>query len=163
MRLATLSRPYKTLHAVHFLPPTTTSHLQPLDAGIINSFKAQYRRQQLKYIVHAIDGGTSPILQLDSVIRFVKRAWDTVTMETIANCWRHVGIVHDADTDRQSPAAPSDNEDDEEDNIPLAELVRRAAAALAIEEANMMTADEFRSIDSDAPTFNRQCPRAECR
>jgi hypothetical protein len=25
--------------AVHFLPPNTTAHLQPCDAGIINSFK----------------------------------------------------------------------------------------------------------------------------
>ena len=24
---------------VHFLPPNTTAHLQPCDAGIINSFK----------------------------------------------------------------------------------------------------------------------------
>jgi len=29
---------------VHFLPPNTTSHLQPLDQGIIYSLKAQYRK-----------------------------------------------------------------------------------------------------------------------
>ena len=28
----------------HFLPPTTTSHLQPLDAGIILNFKSHYRK-----------------------------------------------------------------------------------------------------------------------
>ena len=29
---------------VHFLPPNTTLHLQPLDQGIIYSLKAKYRK-----------------------------------------------------------------------------------------------------------------------
>jgi hypothetical protein len=33
---------------IHYLPPNTTAHLQPCDAGIINSFKAHYRRLFLK-------------------------------------------------------------------------------------------------------------------
>lgn len=37
---------------IEFLPPHTTAHLQPMDAGIINSFKAKYKR---KYIRHIID------------------------------------------------------------------------------------------------------------
>jgi hypothetical protein len=40
---------------VHFLSPTTTSHLQPLDAGIIQCFKGHYRRSQLKHLVQCID------------------------------------------------------------------------------------------------------------
>lgn len=34
---------------VHFLPPNTTSHLQPLDAGIINSFKVRINKNYYYY------------------------------------------------------------------------------------------------------------------
>lgn len=33
---------------VHFLPPNTTSKIQPMDAGIIVAFKRHYRRYQIK-------------------------------------------------------------------------------------------------------------------
>lgn len=35
---------------VYFLPPNTTSKLQPMDAGIIMSFKRHYRHHHIKYV-----------------------------------------------------------------------------------------------------------------
>jgi hypothetical protein len=46
---------------IHFLPPTTTSHLQPLDAGIIQCFKGHYRRQHLRHLVDCIDNDAPPL------------------------------------------------------------------------------------------------------
>ena len=75
------------------LPPTTTSHLQPLDSGIIQSFKKHYRKKQLTHLVDCIDQNEPPVLLLNTAIRYVKTAWDCVTSETILNCWIHSGLV----------------------------------------------------------------------
>ncbi len=40
---------------LYFLPPNTTSHLEPCDAGIIKSIKSQYRRQLLNKVAHELD------------------------------------------------------------------------------------------------------------
>ncbi|GBB96436.1 hypothetical protein RclHR1_27540002 [Rhizophagus clarus] len=40
---------------IEFLPPNTTAHLQPCDKGIINSFKAQYRKLLLQNRIKAFD------------------------------------------------------------------------------------------------------------
>ena len=40
---------------LHFLPPNTTSHIQPSDAGIIENFKAHYRKQLVRLYVQCID------------------------------------------------------------------------------------------------------------
>ena len=40
-----------------FLPPNTTSKMQPCDAGIINSMKAYYRKKLISQIIDAYDEG----------------------------------------------------------------------------------------------------------
>lgn len=39
-----------------FFPPNTTSRLQPLDAGIIRSFKQRFRNHMIEYIIEILDG-----------------------------------------------------------------------------------------------------------
>jgi hypothetical protein len=94
---------------VYFLPPNTTSHLQPCDAGIIRTFKAYYRRILLQKIIRDFDGQKAEdekavvdVLALVKAItlmdaqRFVGKAWNLVTAKTIANCWRKTRILPDA-------------------------------------------------------------------
>jgi len=42
---------------IHYLPPNSTAHLQPMDAGIIHSFKAHYKRLFCRYLIRQFDEG----------------------------------------------------------------------------------------------------------
>lgn len=46
---------------VKFLPANTTSHLQPLDQGIIRTFKAHYRRYLLKSLISSMNTSESVV------------------------------------------------------------------------------------------------------
>ena len=72
-----------------FLPPNTTSQVQPLDLGIIQNFKVHYRKLLLRFVLSKIDQTSdtaSQIVKSVSVlmaIRWVAEAWDSVKEETI--------------------------------------------------------------------------------
>ena len=127
---------------IHFLPPTTTSHLQPLDSGIIQSFKKHYRKQQLSHLIKCIDQQESPVLFLDAAIRYVKIAWDSVTQETVVNCWVHSGLIQRSDISPES--------DNTDDSVELQNLLQRVQEDLDMDPDMRLTVRQFIEADCDA-------------
>ncbi|CAL4061683.1 unnamed protein product, partial [Meganyctiphanes norvegica] len=101
-------------------PPNTTSHIQPLDQGIIANFKRHYRHYYIMgYLCPAIEAGKSPNkITMFPALEFCVQAWNAVTPRTISRCFRHAGFIN--------PAIPQNTpEEDEEENLPLAVLAER--------------------------------------
>ena len=87
----------KDLRAVKlvFLPPNTTSVLQPCDQGIIQNLKTIYRKRILRRLLADIGNGEGTshfnMTILDAMMT-IADAWDEVKQETIVNCFRHAGF-----------------------------------------------------------------------
>lgn len=72
-----------------FLPAGTTSR-QPLDQGIVRSWKIHYRRRWLAYVCNEYDSGRDPMKSMNvlQAVRWVIAAWEAdVTPTTIQNSW----------------------------------------------------------------------------
>ncbi|EGZ08334.1 hypothetical protein PHYSODRAFT_417818, partial [Phytophthora sojae] len=76
---------------IHFLPKNTTSHLQPMDAGIIRNFKLKYKKLFVQWVLEQT--GPQKRFDLLTAIKFVVDAWNAVSDATIRHCWRHTRIV----------------------------------------------------------------------
>jgi len=78
-----------------YFEPNLTPYVQPLDAGIIRCVKAHYRKSFCIRAVDMDEAGEHDIYKINllEIMLMVRQAWDAVTPETIANCWRHTGIT----------------------------------------------------------------------
>jgi DDE superfamily endonuclease len=75
---------------IEFLPPNTTSVCQPLDQGIIRTWKAHYRQQWLRFAVAHFEQDRDPdkAMHVLQAMRWGITAWrEGITNTTIANCW----------------------------------------------------------------------------
>jgi len=83
---------------IHFLPPNTMAKIQPMDAGIIMSFKKHYRRYHIQWMLEQIESGEdAKNLKMSTLlaIQYIIQAWDDVTSDVIFNCWKATKILPD--------------------------------------------------------------------
>ena len=84
---------------VKFLPPNTTTELQPCDAGIIHSFKCHYKRLFIQNRINAYDDVQDGVVEeladytIYDALQNAAEAWSMVSSQTISNCWKKTGIL----------------------------------------------------------------------
>ncbi|GBO42423.1 hypothetical protein AVEN_31559-1 [Araneus ventricosus] len=80
---------------VLFLPPNTTSELQPMDQGVIKNFKIHYRKRIVRKVITALENNQSiPKINLRESISEISKAWNyDVTDRTIRNSFVKAGFL----------------------------------------------------------------------
>ena len=75
---------------IEFLPPNTTSMIQPMDGGIIQKFKKRYRRHLLRRMLEkeysSVDAFKKDV-DLYMAIIITTAAWQEAGPEEIADVW----------------------------------------------------------------------------
>ncbi|KAK3714119.1 hypothetical protein QZH41_001367 [Actinostola sp. cb2023] len=146
---------------IEFLPKNTTSRTQPLDAGIIKTWKTYYRRKLLRYVVGQMDGEKTASEIVKSVnllmaVRWVVSAWKEVPAAVISKCFKKVGMY----PDENLSAEEDDDSFEGEELMDIPELLSHISPGLDM-SAFDDEADAFeRPIDTTHPNW-REVVRQE--
>lgn len=76
-----------------FFPPNCTSHLQPLDAGIIKCAKQGYRTQHVQHLLAAMERSEEEKISILDAMHMISCSLSAVSQSTIANSFKHCGFV----------------------------------------------------------------------
>ena len=109
---------------VKFLPPNLTSELQPLDQGIIQAMKANYRKSTLHKLLTAVGKFITltefaKSITVFDAIRWISSAWNNDQEETILKCFWRAGF-----------ASPETDLQEQEDSTSESDLVSALPEAL---------------------------------
>lgn len=94
---------------IFYLPPNTTSVMQPCDAGIIKKLNHFYHGDMLRKMLSAYDNSSTFSFNLYDVIVLMQKAWYQVDSATVVNCFCHCGFVFNPATpplDLTPPPSP---------------------------------------------------------
>ena len=80
---------------IFFLPPNTTSVLQPMEQGVIRSLKAKYRTKVVQKMIDAVDSKKPlPQISMLGAMKMLLLAWDEVSSKTVQNCFKKACFCH---------------------------------------------------------------------
>lgn len=125
-----------------FMPPNTSSKLQPLDQGIIHAVKKCYRQSLLLKVVQNIDAGIDFKITLLDGINLIHRSWQKVSAQTIRNCYRHAGFYPEA----------SMEEFDSEDELLLTDWLVKQTSNEEQVSPNVTITEDYVTIDDNLVT-----------
>ena len=82
-----------------FLPPNTTSVLQPMDQGVLRSLKAHYRHRVVRRLCRALDKTkTLPKISILQAMKILVSSWEAASAQIIVNYFKNAGITPEAQT-----------------------------------------------------------------
>ncbi|GES85616.1 CENP-B homolog protein 2-like [Rhizophagus clarus] len=142
---------------VAFLPPNTTSHLQPLDAGVIKGFKAHYKRNYCQHILKLFEEGkdiNKEKVNIKEAVDYLADAWENVSGDMIFNCWVKTGILPSTTDNDIADATQVQqailNKDVADINQIIEDLGAESDDPLADSLANAL--NDFCDLDEEIPT-----------
>ena len=154
-----------------FLPANTTSHLQPLDAGIITQTKALYKKQMLHEVLCEVKKGTpawkaAKDIQIYDAIEWLHLAWTGVDPDNIQCCFNKAGFQHVFNkpiTDVPEPDLEADVTDDMQSllDIPFTEFINLESDEMIHPQAAPTISQEQAPKDDDEVLDDYQ-PDSDC-
>ncbi|CAF4568820.1 unnamed protein product [Rotaria sp. Silwood2] len=140
-----------------FFPCNSTALVQPMDQGVIKTFKAHYRRQLVQHIIASADVAHTAddivITALDAIC-WIDLAWKSITELTIQNTFKRAGF--------QISSGASDSisrETTTADEVIVAqeqEYLNELDKVLKYVKVggDTMSASDFIAVDNNLPVFN---------
>ena len=89
-------RAHPHLSLTTFLPPNTTTKLQPCDQGIIQSLKVHYMYRLVQKLLMTMDSHDHLKISILAAMKWLNQSWSEVTEATIKNYFKHCRFRQDA-------------------------------------------------------------------
>lgn len=94
---------------IEYLPPNTTSVLQPMDQGIIKNLKVLYRSRLLHHhVILCLDSQMKYNVDLMSIVSILADALKAVSADALGNYFHRAGFIfgNEPDSANEEPEVP---------------------------------------------------------